>query len=189
MKSLSLVRLGALVMCIGSLFAQEVPIGGERIPTVETKWPGINFGIHRVDRIQENRLLVWVRVLASSAAPRTGTFLGTKPQIPASATKQEISAGLYNPKPFSLASSIMIDEQTQQRYPVLSPIAPPGVRYFPGELVNGLLPGQAHTLTIQFAAPPTAPPSNGHKPSQKTVSFLLPGAKGPISKVAVPRAN
>jgi hypothetical protein len=186
MKPLSLVRLGVFLASLSSLFAEESPIDGDRTPSVETKWPGINFSIYRVDRIQEDRLLVWVRVLASSRAPRTGTLLGTKPEIPASATEQEISAGLYNPRPFSLASSIMIDNQTQQKYPVLSPIAPPGVRYFPSELVNGLLPGQAYTLTIQFAAPPT-PPTNGDRSPKQTVSFLLPGTRGPISNVPVPQ--
>ena len=37
----------------------------------------------------------------------------------------------------------MTDDQTLQKYPVLPPVAPPGKAYFPGELANGLLPGQA----------------------------------------------
>jgi hypothetical protein len=52
----------------------------------------------------------------------------------------------------------MTDDQTQQKYAVLPPVAPPGKAYFPGELANGLLPGQKETLTIQFAAPPAPPP-------------------------------
>jgi hypothetical protein len=186
MKSLSLLALGVLLVAAAVLPAQESLDAGGRMPTADTKWPGIKFSIYRLERILDGRLLVWVRVIATSQAPGSGTLLGGKPEIPSTATRDEIAAGLYNPKPFSLASAIMIDDQTQRKYPVLSPIAPPGVRYFPGELANGLIPGQAYTLTIQFAAPPPPPDLGSGRPGKQTVSFVLPGAKGPISRVTVP---
>jgi hypothetical protein len=34
-------------------------------------------------------------------------------------------------KPFSLVSTVMIDEQTQHRYEVLPPVAQPGKKYLP----------------------------------------------------------
>ena len=86
---------------------------------------------------------------------------------------------------FSLASAVMTDDQTQQKYAVLPPVAPPGKAYFPGELANGLLPRQGETLTIQFAAPPAPPPVEGGKPAKQTVSFLLPRAN---CQCAGPRA-
>ena len=153
---------------------------------VETKWPGVNFSIYDVQRIQDDRLLVWVRVSATSKAPREGILLGTRPEIPASATKDEIATGRYNAKPFSLASSVMTDDQTLQKYPVLPPVAPPGKAYFPGELGNGLVPGQSEMLTIQFASPPAPPPVEGREPARQTVTFLLTGAKGPILRVPIP---
>ena len=53
--------------------------------------------------------------------------------IPPSASKDDIATGLYNGRPFfSLASAVMTDDQTQQKYAVLPPVAPPGKAYFPG---------------------------------------------------------
>lgn len=153
---------------------------------VETNWPGVLFAISRLERIQDNRLLVFVRVMATSKSARSGTFLGTAPAIPPGTTQDEIATGRYNARPFSLAAAVMTDDQTQQIYPVLSPVEPPGKSYFPGELANGLLPGQGETLTIQFAVPPPPQPGEGGRPAKQTVTFLLPGAKGPIANVQVP---
>ena len=186
MKSLSLFAIAASLCLAGGLFAQEQKSGSARTLTVESKWPGVNLAIYDVQRIQDNRLLVSVRVIATVKAPRGGTVLGEKPEIPSSATKEEIGTGRYNAKPFSLASSIMTDDQTLQKYPVLAPVAPPGKKYFPGELANGLLPGQAETMTIQFAAPPPPPPAEGKEPPKQTVTILLTGAKGPIARVPIP---
>jgi hypothetical protein len=184
MKLLALFLI-AVCFVLNGVYAQDRKSGAPKIPTVETKWPGVNFAIYRLERIQDNRLLVWVRVIATSKAPAKGTLLGTRPEIPPSATKDDLATGLYNTRPFSLASSEMIDNQTQRKFPVLSPVAPPGQKYFPGELANGLLPGQAQTLTIQFTAPPPPPVEEG-KSAKQTVSFLLPGAKGPIVNVPIP---
>ncbi len=182
---ISVVAATTIAFCDG-LLAQEPRAGSARIPAVETKWPGVNFSIYDVQRIQDDRLLVWVRVSATAKAPRGGILLGTKPEIPASATKDEIATGRYNAKPFSLASSVMTDDQTLKKYPVLPPVAPPGRAYFPGELANGLIPGQSEMLTIQFAAPPAPPLAEGREPARQTVTFLLTGAKGPILRVPLP---
>ena len=80
----------------------------------------------------------------------------------------------------------MTDDQTLQKYPVLPPVAPPGKAYFPGELGNGLIPGQSEMLTIQFASPPAPPPVEGREPARQTVTLLLTGAKGPIVRVPIP---
>jgi hypothetical protein len=182
---ISLVIITSVAFCRG-LFAQESGARSGKISNVETKWPGVIFSIYNVERIEDDRLLVWVRVSATSKAPRQGILLGTKPEIPASATKDEIATGRYNAKPFSLASSVMTDDQTLQKYPVLPPVAPPGKAYFPGELANGLAPGQSEMLTIQFASPPAPPPVEGREPARQTVTLLLTGAKGPIFRVPIP---
>ena len=185
MKALVLIAIAASSLIPDSIVAQDSRAGSSKALTVESRWPGVNFAIYAVQRIQENRLLVWVRVIATAKAPREGIVLGAKPEIPATATKDDIATGMYNAKPFSLATSIMTDDQTLQKYPVLPPVAPPGKKYFPGGLANGLLPGQAETLSIQFASPP-APPLEGDEPSKQTVTFLLTGAKGPIARVPLP---
>jgi hypothetical protein len=101
-------------------------------------------------------------------------------------TKVDIDGGKYAPKPFSLASSVMIDDQTLQRFAVLPPVAPPGKEYFPDAFLGRLQPGQLDTMTIQFAAPPPPPSREGEPPPKQTVSFLLAGAKGAIAKVPIP---
>ena len=182
MKLFSLLAVVTSLTLAISLRAEEQSAKLE----VETNWPGVLFSIYRLERIQDNRLLVWVRVTATSKSPPSGTLLGARPPIPSGATKADIATGLYNAQPFSLASAVMTDDQTQQTYPVLPPVAPPGKKYFPGELANGLLPGQGETLTIQFAAPAAPAPVEGGRPAKQTVTFLLPGAKGPIANVQVP---
>ena len=182
MKRLLLLLLAAFVLEPVDVRAQPRSLGTPNLGEVETKWLGIMFAISRLERIQDNRLLVFVRVTATSKSAPKGTFLGAESPDSSGANEAD------NPdrKPFSLASTIMTDDQTQQRYPVLPPVAPPGKAYFPGELVSGLHPGQGETLTIQFAAPPSLPSSQGGKPAKQTVSFLLPGAKGRIANVPVP---
>jgi hypothetical protein len=189
MKSFALLVIVAGLTVIGALFAQEQGFTTAKMPTVDTKWPGVNFAICRLERIQDNRLLVFVRVIATSKAPAAGIFLGTELETSPFATMDDSGAVAYDAKPFSLASAVMIDDQTLQRYSVLPPVAPPGKRYFPGELGNGLLPGQAETLTIQFQAPPARPPVEGRQPARQTVSFLLPGANAPIANLPVPPAG
>lgn len=179
---IALVAITNLVLLEG-LTAQQP---AKKIPQVEAKWPGIILSIPRLERMQENRLLVVVRVIATSKVAHSGAFLGTKPVIPPGVTQEELESNRYDGKPFSLASSVMIDDQTLQRYPVLPAVAPPGRTYFPSELANNLLPGQAQTLTIQFTAPPAPPLVEGREPPKQTVSFLLTGAKGPISRLPIP---
>jgi hypothetical protein len=52
---------------------------GRRAQGIEPKWSGVIFAISRLERIQDNRLLVVVRVIVTSKAARSGTFLGTGP--------------------------------------------------------------------------------------------------------------
>jgi hypothetical protein len=104
--------------------------------------------------------------------------------IPAEAKPNEVPQ--ENLKTFSLASTVMIDEQTKKRYEVLPPVAPPGKKYLPGGIANVLLPGEMRTLSIQFASPPVSSTIDGREPHKQTVSFLLTGAKGPIVRVPLP---
>lgn len=154
-----------------------------RFPEVETKWPGVRFQVFRIERNSLNRLVVVVRIVATDKAPASGTFLGTKSPIPANARPIDITAAMYDPKPFSLAASEMIDDETRQKYFVLPPIAQPGMTYLPGTIVRSLLPGEAALLTIQFAIPPSPP---GDENRKQTVSFLFPNSKGPITNVLIP---
>ena len=72
--------MAASLSLAGGLFAQEQKRDGRTL-TVETKWQGVNFAIYDVQRIQDNRLLVSVRVIATAKAPKEGIVLGEKPAI------------------------------------------------------------------------------------------------------------
>ena len=153
---------------------------GDALGEVDTIWPGVRFQLTRVERIPANRLLVVVRLIATRQAPATGTFIGIKAQVPANVPREELFSSKYTPRPFSLASSQMVWDQTGQRYPALPPLAS-GPQYIPGAILTTLRPGQAEILTVQFAAPT----AYADEPKQ-TVSFLFANAKGPITKVRIP---
>jgi hypothetical protein len=166
--------------------AQRPSSSGSELGAVDTAWQGLRFIIPRIERIQQDRLVVVVLIQATPAAAPSGVLVGIETPIPPGAKKIDIDAGKYGPKPFSLASSVMIDERTLQKFPVLPPVAPPGKEYFPGEFLGRLYPGQTEIMTIQFAAPPAPPSPEGMPPPKQTVSFLLTGAKGAIARVAIP---
>jgi hypothetical protein len=184
MKSLALVVTATTLWLANTLVAQERSGRAENLGEVEGRWPGIILAISRIERIQENRLVVFVRVMATAKSPSSGTYLSMGKAIPAGADLTDVSA--EDLKPFSLTSTVMIDEQTQRRYEVLPPVASPGKKYLPAGFSNVLLPGEARTVSIQFASPPAPPSSPGREPPKQTVSFLLTGAKGPIARVPLP---
>ena len=152
---------------------------------VETNWPGIQFRIDRMERILDERLLVVVRVVATAKAPAEGTLIGIKPTGAADGTREGRQSASYELRPFSLASSVMVDDLTAQRFPALPPIFPLGREYAPSEILAHFLPGRAEVLTLQFKVPPAAMRADSASGKQ-TVSFLLTNAKGPISGVPVP---
>jgi len=104
---------------------------------VETKWPGAIFAISRLERIQDNRLLVVVRVIVTSKAARSGTFLGTGPYFLLVQARMTLEEPLQC-KAISLVSSA--DEQTEQKYHFCEAVASAGKKYFPSELATGCFP-------------------------------------------------
>ncbi len=174
--------LSSIVLAGNAVQAQPPSLGA-----VDTAWQGVRYVIPKIERIQQDRLVVVIYIQATPQAPASGVLVGIETPVPPGATKIDIDAGKYAPKPFSLASSVMIDDQTLQKFAVLPPVAPPGKEYFPGAFLGRLQPGQLDIMTIQFAAPPPPPPSReGAPPPKQTVSFLLAGAKGAIAKVPIP---
>ena len=169
------------VALAGVVHAQPASLGA-----VDAAWQGVRLIIPKIERIEQDRLVVVVLIQATPAVPPSGVLVGIETPVPPGATKVDIDAGKYAPKPFSLASSVMIDDQTSQKFAVLPPVAPPGKEYFPGSYLGRLQPGQVDIMTIQFAAPPPPPSREGMPLPKQTVSFLLAGAKGAIAKVPIP---
>ncbi len=179
MRSLaSIVLFAGIALSVAHAQRGEAGTSGE----VETIWPGIRYQVLKLERIPPDRLVVAVRIFATRQAPASGTLIGTRIPVPANISKEEMLSARYAPRPFSLASSKMIYEQTGQQSPALPPVSSAGRNYIPGEILSTLFPGQAEVLTVQFSVPP-ATEAAGQKQS---VSFLFPNAKGPIGKVPVP---
>jgi hypothetical protein len=156
-------------------------------PEGETNWPGIHFQIMYLARIQQNHLLVGVRLYATTEAPAGGTLIGVSVPIPANAKPSDIAAGAYRPSPFTMDSSTMTDELSQKTYPVVPSVALPGHKYRPAVLLEVLTPGQGDMVTLQFEVPPPPPPPEpGQLPIKQTLSFLFTNAKGAINKVPLP---
>ena len=179
MRSLDLVILFAGIALSG-LHAQRHEAG--TLGEVETMWPGIRYQLLKLERIPPDRLLVALRISATREASASGTLIGTKVSVPANISQLEALSARYAPRPLSLASSKMIDEQTGRQYPALPPMASAERKYIPGEILSTLFPGQSEVLTVQFSVPPS-----GETASQKqSASLLFPNAKGPIAKVPIP---
>jgi hypothetical protein len=155
---------------------------------VETAWPGVLFQLVKIERILDERLLVVVRIVATAKAPATGTLIGIKPTVAVDGARDDGQPPTYELRPFSLASSVMIDDLTAQRFPALSPIFPPGREYAPSEILAHFPPGRAEILTLQFKVPPTALRADSGS-AKLTVSLLLTNAKGPISGIPIPPAD
>ena len=106
MKLISLLTVMTSLTLVGVFSARAQKTGGEYLAEVETKWPGVRFAIHGSSEFKTIVLLVVVRVLANSKAERSGTFLGTKTEIPPGVSKEEIASGRYNRAPLTLASRL-----------------------------------------------------------------------------------
>jgi len=150
---------------------------------VDSTWPDVKMQVLEVDRIDGNRLVVVIRLLASPNA-RGATLIGEPPVVPPTATPEEKKMG-FGPGPFSLEGSTMIDERTQEKYAMLTPDkAASGYR--PSVIMTTLLPREATIMTVQFPMPPPPLPDDKGIVPQQTVSILLPKAKGPITKIVIP---
>lgn len=150
---------------------KAAPVALSSMGEADTNWPGIKFQVVGFKRILANRLLVSIALVATSKAPAGGTAIVGKAEHTA-----EGEAGT----PFSLSSSIMIDEKTSQKYAALKP-DPNGQQYIPGEVQTLLRPGQMEIMTVQFEVPPPAP--NADHEEKVYVDVLLANAKAPIRLV------
>ena len=154
---------------------------------VDTQFPGVRFDIMKIERTVQNRLMILVCIHATHDISPQGVFLGTRVIPPPHPTWQQVASGIYAPKPFSIRSTVMIDELSQQRYPTLRPVAAPGRGTLRDQTFARIGPGQSAFLNLQFAIPPPPPPPpDGSKPPQQTLSFLFPKAAGPIQHVPLP---
>jgi hypothetical protein len=182
MKTLFMILAFAFVLS-ATVHAQHT---GANLGEAKMNLTGINCQITTIKRIPPNRLLVVVRLLATTETPPEGTLIGYTVTVP-SLSKAGPPTPHVDPTPFSLASSVMTDEKTKLTYPTLPPVAPPGKAYRPGVALGFLKPNQNLVLTLQFALPPPLPPdpATGVSP-QQTVSFMFTNAKGPITHVTLP---
>ena len=75
MNPFSLLAVATSLALANGLHAQEQKASTTNRAEVETKWPGVLFAISRLELIQDNRLLVFVRVVATSKSAPSGRYL------------------------------------------------------------------------------------------------------------------
>lgn len=184
MKRSLLCLLPALVL-LCSHQCEGAPKAIQVLGEADTNWPGIRYQVVGFKRIPNDRLLVSLLLFATEKAPVEGAFIGTRTAIPKDATKEDIENGVYGVAPFSLNSSVLIDEKSKQQYPALKPDSA-GQQYRPSEVEATLRPGSFFPATVQFAVPP--PPVDPDAAGKQTVFLQLANAKDPI-KLTVPPAD
>ncbi|MGB8352260.1 MAG: hypothetical protein WCD79_00070 [Chthoniobacteraceae bacterium] len=142
----------------------------------DTQWTGVQMEVSEVKRISKDRVVVLVRIEATSKAPET-TLIGLA-SSPAKGGKESSPS-----QPFSLAAGTLTDEQTKKTYPVAEP-DPQAIAYAPTQIMTQLSKGQAVVLSVEFQLPVPAE-KDGEDPKQ-TVTLKLPNAKSDIEHVIIP---
>jgi len=155
------------------------------LPDVRTTWPDIHYQVFRIDRISQNRIVIEIKIYATSAAPQEGTFIGVNVPIPKNTDPKMIAAGMYRPDPFSLGSAVLTDDATNQTYQMVLP-DPAGPTYYPWQTIATLHPNQARPMDIEFPCPPPPPLGPDGTAPKQTISILLPNAKGPLVHITLP---
>ncbi len=152
---------------------------------VATTWPEVHYQVFHIERIAGDRLVLGVRIYATSSAPLAGTFIGVIVPVPKYATPEMIGSGMYRPRAVSIKSAVLTDDATQHQYQTVAP-DPAGPNYFPPEVLATLHPLEARSMAIVFPCPPPPPIESGITPDKQTISLSLPNAKGPIMRMTLP---
>lgn len=153
---------------------------------VATAWPGVHYQVTQLQTIPGDRVLVVLRIYATSGVPQSGTFIGVEVPIPPGTPPAMIASGIFRPKAFSFDSATLKDDLTQQTLTALAP-DPSGPRYLPAKLLVVLHANESQMMTLQFPMPPSPPPdSSGANNLPHTVSLYLPKATGPIKGLVLP---
>lgn len=177
------MKLSSLLFLLSVSFLLLSPMYGQeagRLGKTSASWPGIEFEITKIERVDQNRLLVVIRVQADEKAANP-TLLG----FPQTASSPGAVAGADIPDPLSLRGAVLVDDANQKKYSALAEL-PSKPFYGPNELLTTIRPGEWLQMSVLFPSPPIpAAGSDGKVPMQK-VSVFLPHAKDPIRNVILP---
>lgn len=155
-------------------------------PDAESKWPGVRFQIAKMERLDATHLLVGVRINVSASAPQI-TLVGYPPPggFKSNPTQREMMSGKYEPKPYSLTISKLLDETTNVESTAADNL--PAKPYFGlNTILDGLPPKSWMQMGVLFPVPPPQPPGPDGKIPPQLVTFLLPEAKTAIQHVSIP---
>lgn len=183
--------------CVVALFPSRLVQGQARpvsdgtnpksLPFIDSTWPGVRYVVYRIERIMDDRLLVTVIVMGTNKVPASGIMLASRPASLPDNSPGGGSEGAFNPRPFSLENTVLIDDQTGERYSHLPPVAPPGHVYPSALCLSVLHAGETDELSLQFRCPPPLPPGpGGAPPPVHTLSFEFPKAVGLLKNVPLP---
>lgn len=171
-----------LLLVSASFFLFPLVHGQETVSLGKTSanWPGIEWEITRIERVEQDRLLMVVRVHAGEKAANL-TLLGFPQTTPSPGTAADTDI----PDPLSLRSAVLVDDATQRKYPAFGEL-PRKPFYGPNEMLTTIRPGEWIQMSVLFPSPPTSVAGpDGKVPVQK-VSVFLPHAKAPITNLILP---
>ena len=178
--------LAGLGLTLSFGFAQESP-AEKLLGEVDTTLPGIQLVVTDILRVDASHAVVTVRVRGNEK--QTGDSRVEEPPLvpnpPANASPQELDDAKYHTQPFSLLSSVLVDEATGTKYKAMP--LPMGMPYRgPSQLRSSLEPGSWIQMSVCFAAPPPLPPGQDGKIPDQKITLLLSRAAKPLTGLLLP---
>lgn len=174
----SFMRLLYPIACLSLAVAQpsQARAASESaLASVSTEWKGVHFEIAQIQRLDENHILVAVRIRGDATATNP-TLISGRMLI--------LEDGSEEITPFTLIGATLSDPETGQTYPAVEGV--PAEPYW-GEpsIVTSLRANTWIQLAVRFKAPPPRINADGRRAEQK-ISFQFPKAKKATNPVSLP---
>ncbi len=178
--------LACLCMALSPLLAQEPP-ATPPLGEVATSLPGINLVVTEIRRVDASHAIVVVRVKGDEKQTDNSRVEepADVPNPPSNISPEQLEDTKYQSKPFSLLSSVLVDEATGTKYKAMA--LPFGMPFLgPSLLRSSLEPGSWIQMAVCFAAPPPLPAGQDGKIPDQKISLLLSRATKPLSGLLLP---
>jgi hypothetical protein len=177
----TVILLFLFLICFGAN-AQSPP--SVSLGEVETKWKGVKLNVSQILRLDDRHILVVIRIELDASA-QNPTLIGFMPKVPDGVSTVEASSSKYDPQPFDLTSTTMIDNSTKKVYQA-EPSLPASPFLGPNGVIMSCVPNAWIQLAVELNAPPPLPPDASGIIPKQTVSFSFPNAKTAMKDVVLP---
>lgn len=183
-------RIVNLLACLGvasSLVLAQEPPAEKSLGEVETSLPGIMLVVAEIRRVDASHAIAVIRVKGDEKQKGDSPVQepAAVPNPPANASPEELEDPKYQSQPFSLLSSVLVDEATGTKYKAMAlPIGMPFLG--PSLLRSTLEPGSWIQMAVCFSAPPPLPPGQDGKIPDQKITLLLSRAAKPLTGLLLP---